>query len=122
MSNVLPLDLWTDVSVTLDSSLLSTYDSSTILMKSKRPSTVGFSIVKYSSIWLFTDCTVDNHSEPLDILIGKITFWKISSRRAFVNSEFEEYKEKTIEGEVLDSLGLNKMWCRRLMLTHVDIE
>ena len=30
--------------------------------------------------------------------------------------------EKTVEGEVLDYLGLNKMCCRRHMLTHVDIE
>jgi DNA-directed RNA polymerase subunit N (RpoN/RPB10) len=33
----------------------------------------------------------------------------------------EDYKEKTAEGEVLDNLGLNKMCCRRHMLTHVDI-
>ena len=30
--------------------------------------------------------------------------------------------EKTIEGRVLDNLGLVKMCCRRHMLTHVDIE
>ena len=29
---------------------------------------------------------------------------------------------KTPEGVVLDSLGLNKLCCRRHMLTHVDIE
>lgn len=34
----------------------------------------------------------------------------------------EENKDKTIEGEVLDSIGLNNMCCRRHMLTHVDIE
>jgi DNA-directed RNA polymerase subunit N (RpoN/RPB10) len=34
----------------------------------------------------------------------------------------EDFKEKTAEGEVLDELGLNKMCCRRHMLTHVDIE
>lgn len=34
----------------------------------------------------------------------------------------KEFSEKTPEGEVLDSLGLNKMCCRRHMLTHVDIE
>jgi DNA-directed RNA polymerase I, II, and III subunit RPABC5 len=28
----------------------------------------------------------------------------------------------TPEGEVLDKLGLNKMCCRRHLLTHVDIE
>ena len=30
--------------------------------------------------------------------------------------------DKTPECEVLDSLHLNKMCCRRHMLTHVDIE
>ena len=30
--------------------------------------------------------------------------------------------DKTPEGEVLDKLLLNKMCCRRHMLTHVDIE
>ena len=29
--------------------------------------------------------------------------------------------EKTIEGKILDKLGLDKMCCRRHMLTHVDI-
>ena len=30
--------------------------------------------------------------------------------------------EKTAEGQVMDELNLNKMCCRRHMLTHVDIE
>ena len=30
--------------------------------------------------------------------------------------------EKTIEGTILDDLGLTKVCCRRHMLTHVDIE
>ena len=30
--------------------------------------------------------------------------------------------EKTVEGEVLDNLGLRNVCCRRHMLTHVDIE
>ena len=30
--------------------------------------------------------------------------------------------DKTPEGEVLDTLGLNNVCCRRHMLTHVDIE
>jgi len=34
----------------------------------------------------------------------------------------KNYSEKTPEGEVLDELQLNKMCCRRHMLTHVDIE
>ena len=29
--------------------------------------------------------------------------------------------KKTIEGEVMDDLGLTKMCCRRHMLSHVDI-
>jgi DNA-directed RNA polymerase subunit N (RpoN/RPB10) len=33
----------------------------------------------------------------------------------------KENTEKTPEGEVLDTLRLNKMCCRRHMLTHVDI-
>ena len=31
-------------------------------------------------------------------------------------------KDKSPEGEVLDSIGLRDMCCRRHMLTHVDIE
>jgi DNA-directed RNA polymerase subunit N (RpoN/RPB10) len=34
----------------------------------------------------------------------------------------EENIKKTPEGIVLDNLGLNKMCCRRHMLSHVDIE
>jgi DNA-directed RNA polymerase subunit N (RpoN/RPB10) len=34
----------------------------------------------------------------------------------------KENSEKTPEGEVLDSLGLTNVCCRRHMLTHVDIE
>lgn len=34
----------------------------------------------------------------------------------------QENKNKTIEGNVMDELGLTKMCCRRHMLTHVDIE
>ncbi|MHA2341210.1 MAG: RpoN/RPB10 RNA polymerase subunit family protein [Candidatus Hodarchaeales archaeon] len=30
--------------------------------------------------------------------------------------------EKTVEGKILDSMGLTKICCRRHMLTHVDIE
>lgn len=30
--------------------------------------------------------------------------------------------EKTVEGEVLDNLGLKNVCCRRHMLTHVDLE
>jgi DNA-directed RNA polymerase subunit N (RpoN/RPB10) len=34
----------------------------------------------------------------------------------------KEFHDKTPEGEVMDELGLNKMCCRRHLLTHVDIE
>ena len=34
----------------------------------------------------------------------------------------EDNMDKTVEGEVLDLLGLNKYCCRRHMLTHVDLE
>uniref|UniRef100_A0A6C0EEP1 DNA-directed RNA polymerase n=1 Tax=viral metagenome TaxID=1070528 RepID=A0A6C0EEP1_9ZZZZ len=34
----------------------------------------------------------------------------------------KDFHEKTPEGEVLDELGLNKLCCRRHILTHVDIE
>ena len=34
----------------------------------------------------------------------------------------KENTAKTPEGEVLDTLGLTKMCCRRHMLTHVDVE
>jgi len=30
--------------------------------------------------------------------------------------------EKTVEGKMLDDLGIKRMCCRRHMLTHVDIE
>ena len=34
----------------------------------------------------------------------------------------KDKSDKTAEGEVMDALGLNKMCCRRHILTHVDIE
>lgn len=34
----------------------------------------------------------------------------------------KDFVDKTPEGEVLDTLKLTKMCCRRHMLTHVDIE
>jgi len=34
----------------------------------------------------------------------------------------KEFSEKTVEGEVMDFIGLEKMCCRRHILTHVDIE
>jgi DNA-directed RNA polymerase subunit N (RpoN/RPB10) len=34
----------------------------------------------------------------------------------------KNFSQKTPEGDIMDELGLNKMCCRRHMLTHVDIE
>jgi DNA-directed RNA polymerase I, II, and III subunit RPABC5 len=34
----------------------------------------------------------------------------------------KEHTQKSPEGIVLDTLGMNKMCCRRHFLTHVDIE
>jgi len=34
----------------------------------------------------------------------------------------EENVKKTVEGRVMDELGLKKMCCRRHMLSHVEIE
>ncbi len=34
----------------------------------------------------------------------------------------ENNAKKTPEGKIMDKLGLNKLCCRRHMLTHVDID
>ena len=34
----------------------------------------------------------------------------------------KEFKQKTVEGDVMDDLNIRKMCCRRHFLTHVDIE
>ena len=34
----------------------------------------------------------------------------------------KEFRDKTIEGIVLDEIGIKRMCCRRHFLTHVDIE
>jgi DNA-directed RNA polymerase I, II, and III subunit RPABC5 len=35
--------------------------------------------------------------------------------------DIEQIESKTIEGKILDELGLNKYCCRRMMLAHVDL-
>ena len=65
-SNSLPFALCTVVSVITDFLLRSVYDSSPMAIKSKSPSRVGVSNVRYSSICSFTDIAVENHSEPLE--------------------------------------------------------
>jgi|TARA_X000000368_G_scaffold256817_1_gene202974 DNA-directed RNA polymerase I, II, and III subunit RPABC5 len=54
---------------------------------------------------------------------------EISKKKAEKNLDINKIEyltkntiDKTIEGEVLDKLRLNKYCCRRHMLTHVDIE
>jgi len=36
-------------------------------------------------------------------------------------SNVQELENKTIEGKILDELGLNRYCCRRMMLSHVDL-
>ena len=40
-------------------------------------------------------------------------------KNRFVN--IEELENKTIEGKILDKMGLNKYCCRRMILSHVDL-
>ena len=52
---------------------------------------------------------------------------QVRKRKAQDNIEEEviyltkQFSQKTIEGEVMDELGLTKMCCRRHILTHVNI-
>jgi len=65
------------------------------------------------------------------VLANKYRFYEREVRKRnmmiSVNSDevmylTEDNKDKTPSGEVLDELNLNKICCRRHMLTHVDIE
>ena len=65
------------------------------------------------------------------VLADKYRYYLDEVRKLKLNKDIDvdkvmyltkEYKEKTPEGEVMDSLGLKKMCCRRHLLTHVDIE
>ena len=42
-----------------------------------------------------------------------------TEKKRFVN--VKKIEEKTVEGQVLDELGLNKYCCRRMLLSHVDL-
>ena len=42
-----------------------------------------------------------------------------NKKKRFVN--IEELENKTIEGKILDKMGLNKYCCRRMILAHVDM-
>lgn len=65
-----------------------------------------------------------------NVLANKYIYYvnKVSNRKQVQQKEntsiqyfSDEYKDKSIEGEVLDDLELKKQCCRRHMLTHVDI-
>ncbi len=65
-------------------------------------------------------------------VIGNKYRWYLSEVRKLKSKDKEDFEtvqyltkemvDKTPEGIVLDRLRLNKMCCRRHMLTHVDIE
>ena len=65
-----------------------------------------------------------------NVLANKYIYYvnKVAQQKQIQNKENDEiqyfsenYKDKSIEGEVLDELDLTKQCCRRHMLTHVDI-
>jgi len=65
------------------------------------------------------------------VLANKYVYYKSKVREIKLKENMDEDKviylteenvKKTPEGQVLDMLGLNKICCRRHMLTHVDIE
>ena len=65
--------------------------SSPIAIKSKSPSSVGASNVRYSSISCFAVIAAENHSAPFEIHIGKIksvNIWSRSSLCSFTPHDF----------------------------------
>jgi DNA-directed RNA polymerase subunit N (RpoN/RPB10) len=65
------------------------------------------------------------------VLADKYRYYKQEVNKANSNNESgvddiiyftTDNTDKTINGRVLDDLKLNKICCRRHMLTHVDIE
>ena len=65
------------------------------------------------------------------VLADKYRFYQAEVRRIKLAKGLDVEKvvylsknnvEKTPEGEVLDTLGLSNVCCRRHMLTHTDIE
>lgn len=64
------------------------------------------------------------------VLADKYRYFKDKvTREKILSGDLQDEKyftrtntEKTIEGKLLDELKLNRMCCRRHMLTHVDIE
>tara|TARA_Y100000389_G_C17216492_1_gene391147 strand:- start:332 stop:565 length:234 start_codon:yes stop_codon:yes gene_type:complete len=66
-----------------------------------------------------------------EVLADKYVYYTMEVNRQKLNNNesLENIKyldknttKKSVEGEVLDKLGLTKYCCRRIMLTHVDIE
>lgn len=55
--------------------------------------------------------------------LNEVTKQKINQNKENEDIQYfsEDYKDKSVEGEVLDRLNLTKQCCRRHMLTHVDI-
>ncbi len=65
------------------------------------------------------------------VLADKYRYYKEEVNKANSNNDVSvddiiyfttDNTDKTINGRVLDDLKLNKICCRRHMLTHVDIE
>ena len=65
------------------------------------------------------------------VLADKYEYYLREVRKIKIGNQMETSKviyltkdfiDKTPEGQVLDTLNLNKPCCRRHMLTHVDIE
>ena len=42
-----------------------------------------------------------------------------NKKKRFV--DIEQLETKTIEGKILDELGLNRYCCRRMLLAHIDL-
>jgi len=66
-----------------------------------------------------------------EVLANKYRYYQREVKKIKLNNNMEldkvvyltkDFSEKTPEGQVLDTLNLNKYCCRRHMLTHVDIE
>jgi len=65
------------------------------------------------------------------VLADKYRYYQIEVRKRKLQNNMNvnnvmyltnNFADKTAEGEVMDLLNLNKICCRRHMLTHVDIE
>ena len=66
-----------------------------------------------------------------NVLADKYRYYELEVRKMKANKDMKvdnviyltkTNRDKTPEGEVLDKLRLNKMCCRRHILTHVNIE